>query len=136
MVMEVSSRLKYLEEHPEVPLRKEEASYEIKFLKDKVQSAATIAAVSFVAAVTFIAWSLGFGMAIGGALIAISLISATYAYLCNSAKDKIQKRVDAPQPPAYSMASAPALEESERSELEDRRPPPRVPELPRYEPVG
>lgn len=89
----VSSRLDYMNSHPEVQGTFSEVEHELQHLKRREQVSSVVAIVGTVLAMIALAGVMGAGHIIFGALVAIALIAAVYAYFCRQAETSLRSKM-------------------------------------------
>jgi hypothetical protein len=78
----VSSRLHYIENHPEAQLSYAEMEHELQHLKKREQLSALVGASALALAILMLVGVLGGGNLIIGALFALAAVAALYSYCC------------------------------------------------------
>lgn len=82
----VSSRLHYIEKHPEAQLSYSEMEHELEHLKKREQLSMFVGAAASILALLMLVGVLGGGNLIVGALFAIAAVAALYSYCCRRAE--------------------------------------------------
>ena len=89
MAIWVSSRLQFAENRPEIRYSHEEIEHEVQHLKRREQVSCVTAIACTILAMIAIAGVIGGGHVVFGALAAIALIAAVYAYFCRQAESSL-----------------------------------------------
>lgn len=88
----VSSRLSFYNDNPTRAISLSEVDHEIATLKERKQIAGVTAVVGGVISIIALAGILGFASFLVGALLAIAMVSAFFAYCCKSAEDDLNAK--------------------------------------------
>lgn len=106
MASVVSSRLDYINKHQDYRSSFEEMEHELDYLKKREQVSTGVAIVCTIVAMIALAGVLGAGHIVFGALVAVALIAAVYAYWCRQAESALRAKQmtwmnqNTPTPPA------------------------------------
>lgn len=88
----VSARYHYIEKYPDAQLSYREVEHELEHLNKREKLAGLMAVGSLVVSMLTLAGVLGGGAFILGALFAIAVFSATYAYCCRTAETGLRDK--------------------------------------------
>ncbi len=88
----VSSRLDYSDKYPARKIPSEEIDHELDYLKKRERVSTIVAIAGTVIAMIALAGILGAGHIVFGAVAAIALVAAVYAYWCRQAESTLRAK--------------------------------------------